>query len=212
MPDMHLLAAFVAATLVLTLSPGPSNLYIMACTLNNGPRAGINAALGMAIGSCIYVMLSAVGMSALVLHHPEVFVTIQVCGAVYLLYLGAVTLHGASASSHAVASIPSKRHLIRESLTVELTNPKTILFFIAFLPQFTHMGSLNISLQFALLGMLYTVLAFGSDILMVAMTSWFGKMINAKTSLRYWQEILAGSVLCILGITLIGQEIIALIK
>lgn len=209
MPDAHLLTAFVFATLTLTLSPGPSNLYIVASTLSCGWQAGVSAALGMAIGSCIYVMLSAAGMSALVMNFPTWFLLIKACGALYLVCLGWVTIRQADTTNTFVTDNgknKATKNLMMRSLVVELTNPKTVLFFIAFLPQFTRAGAVDIQLQFLVLGGLYTLLAFGSDLFVVTVAKGVERLFRKHSRLQYWQDVLAGCVLAGLGIFILANE------
>ncbi|MBD3586998.1 LysE family translocator [Salinimonas sp. HHU 13199] len=212
MPDAHLLTVFIIATLTLTLSPGPSNLYIVASTLSRGWQAGVSAALGMAIGSCIYVMLSAAGMSALVLSFPKTFLLIKVCGALYLIGLGWVTIRQANkgktdAITTGYNDENTRENLLLQSLVVELTNPKTVLFFIAFLPQFTQAGASDIQLQFLVLGGLYTLLAFGSDLFVVTVAKGFSTLLKTNNQLKFWQDLLAGFVLAGLGIFIVINEL-----
>ncbi len=216
MPDPHLLTAFIIATLTLTLSPGPSNLYIVASTLSRGWQAGVSAAFGMAIGSCVYVLLSAAGMSALVMNFPRVFLLIKAGGALYLIWLGWMTIRQANSGKSATFSAdvhentPGK-NLLMQSLFVELANPKTVLFFIAFLPQFTQPGASDIQLQFLVLGGLYTLLAFGSDLFVVTVAKGMAHLLKTDRRLKYWQDLLAGLVLVGLGIFIMVTEWISAI-
>ena len=203
---MDVLLAFAIAALVLSLSPGPSNLYIMACTIGNGARAGVAAAAGMALGSLSYAALTALGLSAVIVYSPTLFIGLKVAGALYLLYLGGKTWLQATAP-HLQSSVnTSTRKVLRQSLIVELTNPKTGLFFIAFLPQFTRIESGNMSIQLLLLGGVYTVIALGSDLLVVTLSSKLGRWLARSPDWAIRQEKLAGIILFALGVFILLEE------
>lgn len=118
-------------------------MYIMARSLSQGHQAGMAAAAGLAMGSVVYILLTALGLAAIFLYTPAAYVALKVAGAIYLLYLGWQYLRqpvldvNASGSSRTF----TKTFIFKQSIIVELTNPKTALFFLAFLPQFTNESS-----------------------------------------------------------------------
>ena len=203
---MDVLVAFAIAALVLSLSPGPSNLYIMACTIGNGARAGVAAAAGMALGSLSYAALTALGLSAVIVYSPALFIGLKVAGALYLLYLGAKTWLQATVPHLQNPVKTSTKKVLRQSLIVELTNPKTGLFFIAFLPQFTRSESGSISVQLLLLGGVYAVIALGSDLLVVTLSSKLGRWLARSPDWAVRQEKLAGIILFALGVFILLEE------
>ncbi len=206
MIGMDVLVAFAIAALVLSLSPGPSNLYIMACTIGNGARAGVAAAAGMALGSLSYAALTALGLSAVIVYSPALFIGLKVAGALYLLYLGAKTWLQAAVPHLQNPVKTSTKKVLRQSLIVELTNPKTGLFFIAFLPQFTRSESGSISVQLLLLGGVYAVIALGSDLLVVTLSSKLGRWLARSPEWAVRQEKLAGIILFALGVFILLEE------
>lgn len=208
MPDLPVLLTFCIATLTLTLSPGPSNLYIMACTLGQGARAGMAAAGGMAIGSLIYVALTALGLAAIIVYSPVIFTLLKLAGAAYLVVLGVQSIVGASVALPGNADHKPTRKILQQSLTVELTNPKTALFFLAFLPQFTRTDSANITTELAILGVLYTVLALASDLLVVTLCQRLNKLLTQSPRVSYWQDLIAGFVLLGLGIFILVNDVL----
>ena len=201
-----MLIAFAIAALVLSLSPGPSNLYIMACTMGNGARAGVAAAAGMALGSLSYAVGTALGLSAVIVYSPTLFIGLKVAGALYLLYLGVKTWLRASVPHLQKPVTTSTGKVLRQSLIVELTNPKTGLFFIAFLPQFTRAESGNISMQLLLLGGVYAVIALGSDLFVVTLSSQLGRWLARSPAWAVRQEQLAGLILFGLGAFILLEE------
>ena len=201
MLSVEILAGFGLSALLLSLSPGPSNLYIMACTIDHGRSAGVAAAGGMAIGSLTYTLLVALGLASLIVVSPLLFLAIKLIGAGYLLYLGLTSLRQQQNTEEMVSK--STGNVFRQSIIVELTNPKTALFFIAFLPQFTQPESGELAYQLLLLGSVYAVIAFCCDLTVVMLSNQLarrivGKVDNEASWIGY-QKFLAGLILIGLG-------------
>ncbi|GAA0859560.1 LysE family translocator [Aliiglaciecola litoralis] len=208
LPIETLLTFAVAATL-LSLSPGPSNLYIMARTMSSGHTSGIAAASGMAIGSMLYVLATAFGLAAVFSLYPTSYIVLKLTGAAYLIYLGASAFwHEAeSATTKPKLKSMSRKQVFNQSIVVELTNPKTALFFMAFLPQFADPAAGNLVLQLIILGLLYAVIAFSSDLLMVFMSHKLGRWLSTHPAFPVWQDRVSGSILIGLGTFIAMQEI-----
>ncbi|MBR9794138.1 MAG: LysE family translocator [Gammaproteobacteria bacterium] len=197
------LMAFVVATLIISLSPGPSNLYIMACTLGSGRTGGTAAALGMAVGSSSYAIATAFGLAAVIAYVPVVFTVIKVLGALYLIYLGVTALRFASAPHLRKPVQASTRRIVSRSLLVELSNPKTALFFIAFLPQFTHAKGDVLITDLLVLGLLFSVIALCCDLLVVQLSHQLGRWMAKNPRIAVRQEQLVGLIFLGLGATLL---------
>ncbi|MFC6157418.1 LysE family translocator [Kribbella jiaozuonensis] len=131
---------FAGATVVLVGMPGPNNLYISLRSLTQGRRAGVVSALAVETGTLVYIVVTALGLAALVKASPALFTAITVTGALYLAYLGIKTLRASSAELNGIAPAPLGR-VFRDGVVVNLLNPKAALFFLAFLPQFTTRGA-----------------------------------------------------------------------
>jgi len=163
MPAATTLALFAASALALLAVPGPSVLYVVARTVEQGRTAGLVSMLGLETGALIHVAAAAAGLSALVASSPTAFTVLRYGGAAYLLWLGIRTLR----SSRAVAAAPrvpaANARLFRDGVLVDLLNPKTALFFLAFLPGFVHAGAGPLALQVAVLGLVFVVLAALTD-------------------------------------------------
>lgn len=208
MPSPETLIAFSFAALMLSISPGPSNLYIMARTMGQGQKAGTAAAGGMAIGSLIYVLATALGLATIFVYSPMAYTGVKIAGAIYLLYLGWQYLRQAKALTHV-----DKPHLtamtpvsiLRQSIIVELTNPKTALFFLAFLPQFVDASLGNVAMQMIVLGLTYGVIAFCSDMMVVILSNQLGRWLESHASFSLWQERVSGSILMVLGVYILGE-------
>lgn len=210
MLPVEVLFGFGLSALLLSLSPGPSNLYIMACTIDHGRSAGVAAAGGMAIGSMTYTLLVALGLASLIVVSPLLFMAIKLSGAGYLLYLGLASLKQPKGTESVVKK--SKGNVFRQSIIVELTNPKTALFFIAFLPQFTVPESGELVYQLMLLGGVYATIAYCCDLTVVMLSSQLassvmGRVDDEERWIRY-QKLLAGIILIGLGGYILVAELI----
>jgi threonine/homoserine/homoserine lactone efflux protein len=164
MPSPQALALFVAAALLLIVTPGPAVLYVVARSLELGRRGGLVSALGLATGGLVHVAAAALGLSALVLSSALAFSAVKWGGAAYLIVLGLRTLLGRAASSES-STIPAAdlRRTFAQGFVVNLLNPKTALFFLAFLPQFVDTSRPDVTRQLLVLGGLFVVLAVLSD-------------------------------------------------
>ena len=131
---------FAGATVVLVGMPGPNNLYISLRSLTQGRRAGVVSALAVETGTLVYIVVTALGLAALVQASPRLFAAITVTGALYLAYLGIKTLTASATELNGIAPAPLGR-VFRDGVVVNLLNPKAALFFLAFLPQFTTRGA-----------------------------------------------------------------------
>jgi len=134
MPSLHSLLLFTAAAAAMNISPGPSNLYVMSRSLSQGPRAGLVAAFGLATGSLFHVTATALGLSVVLRYSPAAYAAVKLVGAAYLIFLGLRLLlsKGAALTAAAAGNRRSHGRIFRESILVEMLNPKTALFFLAF--------------------------------------------------------------------------------
>lgn len=207
MIPIEVIGAFAASALLLSLSPGPSNLYILACTMGAGARGGVAAAGGMAIGSVLYVLATALGLAAIIAYLPWLFVAIKVGGAAYLLYLGVQAIRQARLPHLRKPVQKSPSDIVKQSVIVELTNPKTALFFIAFLPQFTHPDWGNPATQLVTLGVLYSIIALCSDLLVVSLSHQLGRWMKRSPKWAIRQERFAGGILIGLGGIILAETV-----
>ena len=157
-PDLASLAVFVAAALVLLLTPGPAVLYIVARSIDQGRRAGLVSMLGVHVGTLVHVGAAAAGVSALLAASATAFSAVKYLGAGYLVYLGIRRLRH---RTPAIApGTPSRRRLRRaflDGVVVNVLNPKTALFFLAFLPQFIDHAVGSGAISFLFLGSTFMV-------------------------------------------------------
>lgn len=164
---MSLLLAFALASLVLALTPGPGVLYVLARTLDQGRRAGLVSVAGVALGNLANAGAASLGLAALLAVSTTAFTVLQYAGAAYLVYLGVRTLRAPAAGAPTGATAaPGLRRLFRDGALVAALNPKTALFFAAFLPQFVD-PALSQPLQALGFGVAFVAIAAATDSLYV---------------------------------------------
>jgi threonine/homoserine/homoserine lactone efflux protein len=164
MPEFANVAVFVAAALVLLLTPGPAVLYIVARSIDQGRRAGLVSMLGVHAGTLVHIAAAAAGVSALLAASATAFGIVKYLGAAYLIYLGVRKLvHRAPVTS---VDAPAPRRLRRaflDGVVVNVLNPKTALFFLAFLPQFVDVSRGHVGAQTLMLGVIFVLLGIVTD-------------------------------------------------
>ena len=165
MPDPATLLVFAGAALALIVIPGPAVLYILAQSVEHGRRAGVVSAAGVATGGLVHITAAAIGISALVVSSAVAFSIVKYVGAAYLIYLGIRRLldrRGAD-DEPGVPREAEPWRIFRRGVLVNVLNPKTALFFLAFLPQFVDPGRGPVLAQILVLGALFVLLALLSD-------------------------------------------------
>jgi threonine/homoserine/homoserine lactone efflux protein len=164
MPSPEVFAAFAVASLALLIVPGPSVLYIVTRSMDQGRAAGLVSVLGIHTGSIVHVAAASLGLSAILASSALSFGIVKYAGAAYLVWLGirAIRDHGeeradVAATGHSLARVYA------QGVVVNVLNPKTALFFLAFLPQFVDASKGSIPLQVVILGVTFILLGFVSD-------------------------------------------------
>ena len=176
------LIGFVATAFVVIVIPGPSVLFVVGRALAGGRRVALFSVLGNAAGEYVQVIAIAFGIGALVEQSVAAFTTLKLLGGCYLLYLGVKTFRHRRELVHALSpsgQTRSGRASFAEGFTVGVTNPKTVVFLAAILPQFVTRSSGNVPAQILLLGLIFAVIAVASDSLWAlmagALRSWFAR-------------------------------------
>ena len=165
MPGIHDLGLFIAAGLLLNITPGPDMLYVIGTSTARGTRAGVMGALGIGAGCLVHVTLAAIGLSAMLAASSWAFSVVKYVGAAYLLYMGGRMLwtswrgRGIATADSAASPVASgsQRNVFWQGFVINVFNPKVALFFLAFLPQFIDAGSPSKTWAFALLGLVFTI-------------------------------------------------------
>jgi threonine/homoserine/homoserine lactone efflux protein len=164
LPEASSLAIFVAAALLLLLTPGPAVLYIVTRSLDQGRRAGLVSMLGVHAGTLVHVLAAAAGLSTLLAASATAFTTVKYLGAAYLVFLGIRRLLDRGAATPAADGRPGDlRRAFVDGVVVNVLNPKTALFFLAFLPQFVDVSRGGVGMQILALGLLFMLLGTITD-------------------------------------------------
>jgi threonine/homoserine/homoserine lactone efflux protein len=164
MIDASSLALFAAAAFALAVVPGPAVLYIVARSVDQGRLAGFVSALGIATGSLVHVTAATIGLSSLLASSATAFTIVKYAGAVYLILLGIRRLMTREVLEEAVVrGQRSRRSLFANGVVVNVLNPKTALFFLAFLPQFVDPETGSATVEILVLGLMFTLIALASD-------------------------------------------------
>src|SRR6476620_10162489 len=164
-PGAANLGLFISAALVLLLIPGPAVLYVVARSVQQGRLAGFVSELGIHAATLVHVLAAALGLSALLASSALAFAAVKYAGAGYLIYIGVRRILTRTDTLAAQLELPRRSlgRLYRDGFVVNLLNPKTALFFLAFLPQFVDPSRGAVAFQIAFLGLLVAVLGFLSD-------------------------------------------------
>jgi len=200
MPDWTTLSLFIAAASILVFTPGPNTLYIIARSVNQGRQAGIVSSLGVEVGTLFHVAAAAFGISALLLTSAWAFNIVKYAGAAYLIYLGVKTLLTREKNVEAeMVEEMSLRRTFSQAVLVNILNPKTAMFFFAFLPQFIDAERGAVATQILFLGVVVVVLGFTSGSLYSLLAGSIGNVLRGNLKFLRAQRYFAGSVYIGLG-------------
>ena len=194
-------ALFVGAALALLLVPGPAVLYIVARSIQQGRRAGLVSVLGIHLGTLVHVAAATAGLSALVVSSAAAFTVVKLAGAAYLIGLGLWTL--LSRKAEAEVALGGERRLRRvfaQGVVVNVLNPKTALFFLAFLPQFVDTSRGHAALQILILGWTFAVLGMITDSIWAIAAGSAGDVLRRSRRFSLGQRYVSGSVFVGLGV------------
>lgn len=207
MIDQTTLVTYVAIVLGFVFIPGPATLLTVARATSAGTRVGMATGLGIAVGDMIHTALAVVGLSAIILASAFAFSLIKYLGAAYLIYLGlrAIFDRTSRAAPSATMNITASA-AFRQGILSEVLNPKTALFFLAFLPQFVRPENGSVLLQLAILGLIMVALGFLSTMIFALTAGRIGNFLRRNATIVKWQGKVVGSIYCALGVRLALQE------
>jgi len=202
-PSAASLGLFVSAALVLLLVPGPAVLYILARSIEQGRTAGLVSILGIHAATLVHVLAASLGLSALLASSALAFGVVKYAGAAYLIWLGLRKLLGPAHMPDIGGMLPGRSHvrLFREGFVVNLLNPKTALFFLAFLPQFVEVGRGHVAMQVAFLGMLFTAIGMVTDSIYALAAGTAGNWLKRSPAYLKAERWVSGFVYIGLGLT-----------
>ncbi|MGB1272242.1 MAG: LysE family translocator [Endozoicomonas sp.] len=193
---------FIIATLLLALAPGPDLLYISARGLSQGPLAGLISALGIHTGVLIHTLIASLGLSALIASSAVTFGIIKYAGAAYLCYLGFKTLVPGSQSGHdQCTSRDALKKVFCQGVIIDILNPKVILFFLAFFPQFIDKNSPTAQSDIIVLGLMFVAVAFPVDAAVGLLAGSIRHHLDQINRRMNWGKWMAGSAFILLGIS-----------
>jgi threonine/homoserine/homoserine lactone efflux protein len=196
------LLLFVTGAAILLVIPGPAVTYVVGRSIGHGRAAGLVSVLGIVVGTLCHVVAAALGLSALLASSALAFQFVKYAGAAYLVYLGIKTLRRGDEQLLAEATAGETRllRIFGQGLVVNLLNPKTALFFLAFLPQFVDPSRGHVTAQILELGVLFALMGWISDSMWALVAGTVAERIRGSLRLRRAQRNVSGGALIALGL------------
>jgi RhtB (resistance to homoserine/threonine) family protein len=202
------LLSFIFVVMVLFLIPGPAVLLTISQTAKGGRKTGIITGIGIAVGDLIHTAAAVLGLSAILMTSALAFEIVKYLGAAYLIYIGIKSILEKSKKQEQSAKKSSTATSFRQALLIELLNPKTALFFLAFLPQFIQNNGTPVIYQLLILGLTFVLMSILYTTLLAFLTSAIGEKLFSKKNSRlaHWQGKIVGSIYVGLGLQLVMQN------
>lgn len=198
--DPHHFLLFLGAAVLLAIAPGPGMLYVLARTLAGGRREGVLSSIGTFLGGLVHVLAAATGLSLVLATSAAAFAIVKYAGAAYLIYLGVRMILSAGRDTQIELPVAgSARSPFWQGILTEALNPKTALFFLAFIPQFVNRASGGIFWQFLVLGAMSVALNTTCDLVVTMLAAPIGARLRASAKLRRRQRAATGLTLIGLG-------------
>ena len=207
MLDLNSWLLFMVATLGLAFAPGPGMLYVLSQTMSGGKSAGLASTLGASLGGVFHVFAAAFGISAILASSALAFSLVKYLGAAFLIYLGLKMLYSAYKGNSIKVQVSKERtvnfkSVFLQGILAEALNPKTAIFFLAFIPQFVSVNQGGVFGQFVLLGMIVVVVNAIPDLMIVLFSKPVEKLWKNNARFRIIQEATSGVALMGLGVFL----------
>jgi threonine/homoserine/homoserine lactone efflux protein len=206
--ESQALWVYVAASLALIATPGQDMIYVVTRSLAQGRVAGLASAVGVCLGVLAHTALAALGVGAILQASEGLFLALKLVGAAYLVYLGVAMLFARAPaidlkSAGTRQSVPS---LVGQGILSNLTNPKIVLFFFAFLPQFVDPASTQPTRDLVFLGVLYAVLALPIKCAVGFAAGSFSERVLTRPSILQWMNRTGGAILVALGMRIAAEK------
>jgi threonine/homoserine/homoserine lactone efflux protein len=200
-PSHSSLVLFISAALVLLVIPGPAVLYVVGRSIGQGRAAGFVSALGIQVGTLVHVAAAAVGLSALLMSSAAAFAAVKYLGAAYLIYLGVQKLRSDESLEPSGQTVKTNlSRIFAQGVVVNVLNPKTALFFFAFLPQFVDASRGNVAAQILFLGTLFSLMGVVSDSLWAFSAGTVAHLLWRSPRWMRTQRYVSGGMLISLGV------------
>ena len=207
MIETSVLVTYIVIVAGFVFVPGPATLLAMARATHSGTRAGLATAAGIAVGDVLHTCFAVIGLSAIVLASAQLFLLVKYLGAAYLVYLGFRVLFAPAQEGQGRGrSQICPGRAFRQAIVLELLNPKTALFFIAFLPQFVAPENGAVIAQLMVFGAIQILLGFVATVIFAVVAGELTGTVRAHPVFRQWLNRVVGSVYLTLGVRLAFQE------
>jgi threonine/homoserine/homoserine lactone efflux protein len=202
-PSAAHIGTFAVAAILLLLTPGPAVLYIVGRSVEQGRLAGVVSVLGITTGTLVHVIAAVVGLSALIASSVLAFSIVKYAGAAYLIYIGVRRLLRRGDAPAETLHLPRRSlwRLYSDGFIVNVLNPKTALFFLAFLPQFVETGKGGVPSQIAFLGLLFACMGMCSDGIYALLAGTAGGWMKRRRGFLKAERYVTGGVFVGLGLT-----------
>jgi threonine/homoserine/homoserine lactone efflux protein len=206
MVHLQTLLTYAVVVLGLFLIPGPAVLLVLGRASTGGRRVGIATGLGIASGDLLHTLFATVGLSAILMTSALAFSIVKYAGVAYLAYLGVrAIIEKGSDLQIGTPRLAAAGPAYRQAVLAELLNPKTAMFFLAFLPQFVHPAHGLVTLQLATLGLVFALMSAGYTALIACVAGQFSQWLARHRRIGRWQGKLIGSIYLMLGLRLALQ-------
>ncbi|MGI9409344.1 MAG: LysE family translocator [Hyphomicrobiaceae bacterium] len=207
MIDAVTLATYIVVVFGFVFIPGPATLLTVARSSTSGTRTGIATGLGIAVGDVIHTAMAVVGISAIIYASAFMFSLVKYLGAAYLFYLGIQAIVAKVPEPSGKQAVPlTPRTAFSQAIVAELLNPKTALFFLAFLPQFVKPENGAVMLQLTVFGLILVCLGLFSTVFFAITAGNVGSFLRRNPTVLRWQGKVVGAIYCGLGVRLALQE------
>lgn len=201
--ELLTIISFLGAAIILTLAPGPDNLFVLAQSIAKGKYAGVYTTLGLCTGILVHITAATIGLSAIIYHSTLAFSVVKYAGAVYLLYLAYKSFKdkGEKLDLNAGNSL-DHRALYKRGIIMNLLNPKVALFFLAFFPQFINYETGSVSVQMLVYGFLFLVISLVIFVLISLFAGKTGDLLRRNPSINRKINLVQGSLFAIIGLNI----------
>jgi len=208
MIEQTTLITYMAILLGFVFIPGPALLLTLARSTSSGSKVGLATGFGIAVGDLVHTFLAVAGISSLILASALLFNVIKYLGAAYLIYLGVkAILEKSDPKILGTLKAINIRGAFRQAVILEVLNPKSAMFFLAFLPQFVNPENGMVAMQLVTLGVLFVLMSLISTVVVVAISAGrVGHFLRKNPSVMRWQNKVVGGIYCSLGLRIALQE------